>query len=109
MTVTDFRSRFFSALRAFEDSLTVNFSEPLPALAAWLATRASPVMATWRNRQRRAAIEQQLQPLSAAGFLAPMLQLLDDPKARSARPQDFYDGSVITELEQEGFFNQVWR
>jgi hypothetical protein len=34
---------------------------------------------------------------------------MSDPKARSARPQDFYDGSIITELEQEGFFNQVWR
>src|SRR5262249_54361197 len=34
VTVTDFRCRFLSALRALEDSLTVNFSVPVPALAA---------------------------------------------------------------------------
>jgi hypothetical protein len=75
---------------------------PLPALAAWLATRASPVMATWRNRQRRAAIEQQLQPLSAAGFLAPMLQLLDDPKARSADLREAQEATAaLAGLEAE--------
>ncbi len=57
---------------------------PLPALAAWLAARASPVVSTWRNRERRAGIEHRLQPLAAAGYLAPMLHVLDDPGARSA-------------------------
>jgi len=61
---------------------------PLPALAAWLAARASPVMATWRNRERRTAIEQQLGPLAAAGHLAPIILLLDDPNARSADAQE---------------------
>jgi len=32
-----------------------------------------------------------------------------DPKARSARPQEFIDGSVVSELEQQGFFKQIWR
>ena len=58
-------------------------SRPLPALANWLAARAGPVVATWRNRERRAAIEARLPPLAAAGYLAPMLQLLDDPGSRS--------------------------
>ncbi|HEY1234058.1 MAG TPA: ABC transporter substrate-binding protein [Candidatus Binatia bacterium] len=50
-------------------------------------------------------------PTPSAGSIRTVLEQLamSDPKARSARPQDFYDGSIITELEQEGFFNQVWR
>lgn len=32
-----------------------------------------------------------------------------DPRARVARPQDFVDGSVIADLEREGFFRQLWR
>ena len=34
VTVTDFMCRLLSAFRAFEDSLTVNFSEPLPIFTA---------------------------------------------------------------------------
>ncbi len=58
--------------------------QPLPALTAWLAARARPVVTTWRNRERRSEIEQRLQPLAAAGHLAPMLHMLDDPGARNA-------------------------
>jgi len=32
-----------------------------------------------------------------------------DPKARNARPGDFFDGSVVADLEQQGFFKQIWR
>lgn len=59
-------------------------SRPLPALAAWLAARAGPVLATWRNRERRVGVEQRLQALTQAGYLAPMLQALEDPAGRSA-------------------------
>lgn len=50
-------------------------------------------------------------PTPSAGSIKTVLEQLamSDPKARSARPQDFYDGSIIAELEQEGFFTQVWR
>jgi NitT/TauT family transport system substrate-binding protein len=50
-------------------------------------------------------------PAPSAGSIKTVLEQLvvSDPKARSARPQDFYDGSIIAELEQEGFFSQVWR
>ena len=50
-------------------------------------------------------------PLPSPGSIRTVLEQLavSDPKARSARPQDFYDGSIIAELEQEGFFSQVWR
>jgi NitT/TauT family transport system substrate-binding protein len=32
-----------------------------------------------------------------------------DARARGARPREFVDGSVIDELEKEGFFQQIWR
>ena len=58
---------------------------PLPAVAAWLAARAGPVLATWRNRERRAAVEERLQALTQAGYLAPMLQVLEDPAGTQCR------------------------
>ena len=50
-------------------------------------------------------------PMPTAGSIKTVLEQLSasDPKARTARPQDFIDGSVISELEQEGFFKQIWR
>jgi NitT/TauT family transport system substrate-binding protein len=50
-------------------------------------------------------------PTPSPGSIKTVLEQLaaTDPKARSARPQDFFDGSIIAELEKEGFFNQVWR
>ncbi len=32
-----------------------------------------------------------------------------DPKARTAKPQEYIDRSIVGELEQKGFFQQVWR
>lgn len=57
---------------------------PLPGLAAWLAARAGPVLAAWRNRERRATVEGQLRSLTQAGYLLPMLQALEDPAGRTA-------------------------
>ena len=50
-------------------------------------------------------------PVPTPGSIKTVLEQLSvtDPKARNARPQDFIDGSVISELEQQGFFKQVWR
>lgn len=56
---------------------------PLPALAAWLAARAGPVLATLRNRARRAAMEERLRTVTAAGYLGPMVQVLEDPAGRT--------------------------
>src|ERR1041384_4361285 len=49
-------------------------------------------------------------PAPSAGSIKTVLEQLavTDPKARNARPQDFYDGSIVAELQQEGFFSQVW-
>jgi len=56
----------------------------VPALAGWLADRSAPVLATWRNRARRAAVADRLNALVSAGQLAPMLMVLEDPAGRSA-------------------------
>jgi len=50
-------------------------------------------------------------PAPKAGSIKTVLEQLSatDPRARAARSQDFIDGSVISELEQEGFFQKVWR
>jgi hypothetical protein len=55
---------------------------PLPALAAWLAAGAGPAVAAWRNRERRTAVGQRLAALVAAGQLAPMLAVVEDPTGR---------------------------
>jgi hypothetical protein len=57
---------------------------PLPVLAAWVADCASPMIAAWASRSRRAAIEARLQELAPAGSLAPMLAVIDDPDGRGA-------------------------
>jgi hypothetical protein len=75
---------------------------PLPALASWLASKAGPVVATWRNRDRRAAIEERLQQLASAGYLAPMLQVLDDPSARSADAREAHEAeAMVAAVEAE--------
>lgn len=50
-------------------------------------------------------------PTPSAGSIKTVLEQLSatDPKAKSARPQEFIDGSIVSELEQQGFFKQVWR
>jgi ABC-type nitrate/sulfonate/bicarbonate transport system substrate-binding protein len=50
-------------------------------------------------------------PTPSAGSIKTVLEQLSttDPKARSARPQEFIDGSIVSELEQQGFFKQIWR
>jgi NitT/TauT family transport system substrate-binding protein len=34
---------------------------------------------------------------------------VSDPKAASAKPQEFIDSSIVEELKQKGFFQQIWR
>ncbi len=50
-------------------------------------------------------------PMPAVGSIKTVLEQLSaaDPKAKTARPEDFIDASVVVELEREGFFKQVWR
>ena len=57
---------------------------PLKALAAWAGARAQPLVRAWRNKARRAEIEQRLRTLTEAGLLPPILTLLEDPAGRQA-------------------------
>ncbi len=50
-------------------------------------------------------------PAPAIGSIKTVLEQLSaaDSKAKTARPEDFIDPSVVAELEREGFFKQIWR
>lgn len=51
----------------------------LPRLAAWLGGLAAPSLDRWQHRERRAALAAALDAAVAAGDLAQMLAVLDDP------------------------------
>ena len=70
----------------------------LPALAGWLAARASPALAAWRNRARRAAVSERLTALASAGQFAPMLAVLEDPAVRSVDEREAQEAA--TELDR---------
>ncbi len=54
---------------------------PLPGVAGWLVTGAGVLVSSWRNKNRRDDLAERLRSLAAAGQLAPMLSLIDDPGA----------------------------
>ena len=54
---------------------------PMPALAKWVAARLQPGLQRWRNKPRREAAQARLDALSQAGFLARLLDLVEDPAA----------------------------
>ena len=60
---------------------------PLPRLASWLNACLAPSLAAWKERRRRAALEERLAALAAEGDLAAMLRLLEDPSARALDAQ----------------------
>jgi NitT/TauT family transport system substrate-binding protein len=47
-------------------------------------------------------------PTPAAIRLA-LESVSDDPRARTAKPEDFYDDSILRSLEKEGFIQQLYR
>ncbi len=57
---------------------------PMPALAAWIAGAAAPMVALWCNRPHRREIAERMRGLAQAGMLTPMLALLEDPAGRNA-------------------------
>jgi eukaryotic-like serine/threonine-protein kinase len=78
---------------------------PLPAIAAWFGVRAEAVLAGLRNRERRAGMEERLRALMQAGYLPPMLQMLEDPAGRSADAREAHEAAlglarIDTELAQ---------
>ena len=54
---------------------------PTPAVAAWLARQARPALAQWHSKPRRNRREHALAECAAAGRLAAMRAVLEDPAA----------------------------
>lgn len=44
-----------------------------------------------------------------AGFRLALESLSDEPRARSAKAEEFYDDSILRKLERENFFQQLYR
>lgn len=61
---------------------------PLPNLGAWVAGQMEALLASWRSRQRRAALRPRLRELADQGELVALLALLDDTHARQADETD---------------------
>jgi hypothetical protein len=60
------------------------YPHPMPALAAWIAGAAAPMIALWHSRPRRKELADRLRTLVQAGMLIPILALLEDPVGRTA-------------------------
>lgn len=58
-------------------------SGPLPALGRWLVARVAPVIAAWREKSVRTALEDRLSKLAEQGDLGAMLAPLEDPEAHA--------------------------
>jgi NitT/TauT family transport system substrate-binding protein len=43
------------------------------------------------------------------GFRLALESLSDEPRARTARPEEFYDDTILRSLERDGFFQQLYR
>ena len=43
------------------------------------------------------------------GFRLALESLSDEPRAITARPEEFYDDAILRSLEREGFFQQLYR
>lgn len=56
--------------------------KPLPALSAWVASHCQPLVDSWHNRPRRAALSQKLRSMAEAGFLPQIVGLFEDADAR---------------------------
>src|ERR1700722_953056 len=74
---------------------------PLPGLTAWVAARAQPLIERCQNRARRKGMEERLKALIPAGFLTPILEVLDDQAGQTEDPEGLHapraelDGAVF--------------
>ena len=74
----------------------------LPGLAGWLAEQAAPVLAAWRNRSHREALERAVGEVARSGQLSPMVALLDNAAARAADARGFHAaGEAVQRIDAE--------
>ncbi len=90
----DEATRLLAQLRLLAALQSRYWPSPLPSLAAWIVARASPLVTLWHNRDRREEIAAALNTLAVAGFLTPILSLIEDPAARTADQQGAIDATV---------------
>ena len=65
-----------------------------PALSLWLSGLLKPVVNTYHNRAKRAALAAEVERVGANGNLDELLSLVDDPEAQSADAQGFHAATV---------------
>lgn len=80
---------------------------PAPNLAAWIASEAGPLVATWKSRSRRAELAEQLESIAATGELGILHAALDDATARrndtdAAEAAQAEMAAIDAELASEG-------
>jgi NitT/TauT family transport system substrate-binding protein len=107
----DFRSVIKSFTRGYLEGVREVYrskEETMKALGKY--TRISdPQVLSASYDEAYQAIEKEGSP-GEAGVEVMLGELAkSDPRARSARPTDFIDGSIIAELAREGFIKALWR
>ncbi len=80
----DDTERALTVLRLLTELQNRYYPARLAGLTAWIAARARPLTARWQNRERRAAVEDDLKTLAALGMLQPILALLEDRAGHEA-------------------------
>lgn len=86
--------RALSSFRVFAALQHSTRGAPLPGLARWLAEQAEPIVAGWKERGRRAAIQERLLALADVGDLSAMLAPIEDASARARDAQGLRDASA---------------
>lgn len=71
--------------------------QPVPALCAWVAKQCQPLIETWNNRPRRAVLSEKLHALAAAGYLPPIVGLMEDATARAADEQGMQQATLTSQ------------
>jgi hypothetical protein len=67
---------------------------PLAGLTAWVAARARPLIERCQNRARRKEMEERLKALIPAGFLTPILEVLDDQAGQTEDSEGLHAARV---------------
>ena len=75
------------------------------ALAKWFNIK-DPVT---QNRMYEEIEEIPLKPYPTVDGIKATLELYDSPQMRKFKAEDFYDASVMAELDRSGFLDRVYR
>lgn len=80
----DAADRLLITLRLLTELQNRFYPAVMNGVTAWIAARCQPLVERWKNRERRAAVDEQLKTLAALGFLQPILTLLQDQAGHAA-------------------------